>query len=418
MIPFDVTDAGVRLAVAGLGGLAVGIEREWSARASQRSPRFGGVRTFLLLGLSGGLGAELTLEGYMAAGLAVVAASAALVVAAYAASAWKVDVEGTTEVSAIVVLAAGFLAGSGRLGLAAGIFAITAFALVEKSRIHSLVYRIPPQTLTAAARFAVLALVVLPALPAGPYGPPPGFRPRELWALVLLFSGLSFSGFLALHAAGARRGYGIAGLLGGLVSSTLVTLNFARESRAAGAPVEALANGTIGACTVLFARTAFLVLLLEPAIGGPVIRLFAFPFLVGAVWVAIGMWRGGSSTTDAELPRNPLRLLAALQMAAAFQIVLFLVDWASARFGSSGTLASAALLGTTDVDALTFSMVKIGGKGISPALAARALTVGVLANTLLKLVIALVLGSARYRLRVASGLAALAVATAVMLRFS
>jgi nucleotide-binding universal stress UspA family protein len=133
--------------------------------------------------------------------------------------------------SALVVLAAGYLAGLGRLGPASAIFAVTALVLVEKSRIHGLVHRIRSETLEAAARFAVLALVVLPLLPEGPFGPGPGLRPRELWALVLVFSGLSFAGFVAPRVVGGDRGWGLSGMLGGLISSTAVTLTHARESR-------------------------------------------------------------------------------------------------------------------------------------------------------------------------------------------
>src|SRR5262245_65078194 len=72
-----------RLGVAALGGLAVGIEREWSARARARPARFAGVRTFLLLGLLGGLSAILADVVGSPAGLVLLAAGAALVVGAY-----------------------------------------------------------------------------------------------------------------------------------------------------------------------------------------------------------------------------------------------------------------------------------------------------------------------------------------------
>ena len=85
--------------------------------------------------------------------------------------------------------------------------------------------------LEAAARFAVMAVVILPLLPEGPYGPAGGIRPRELWALVLLFAGLSFAGYIARRVVGAKHGYPVAGLLGGLMSSTSVTLAFSRASR-------------------------------------------------------------------------------------------------------------------------------------------------------------------------------------------
>ena len=233
----DALQVATRLGVAALGGLAVGIEREWSTRARARPARFAGVRTFLLIGLLGGLGATLSELAGPAIGLTVIAAAAALVVGAYIVTAAQGgDVDGTTEVSALVVLAAGAVAGTGRLALASALSALTVLVLVEKSRIHTLVHRLRSETIEAAARFAVLALVVLPLLPEGPFGPAPGLRPRELWALVLLFSGLSFGGFLALRLVGPDRGYALAGLLGGLVSSTAVTLSFSRESRHEAAP--------------------------------------------------------------------------------------------------------------------------------------------------------------------------------------
>ena len=107
----DTLDLATRLGVAALGGLAVGIEREWSARARVRPARFAGVRTFLLLGLLGGLGATLGDLAGPAVGLVVLMAAGALVVGAYVVTARGGDVDGTTEVSALVVLAAGALAG-------------------------------------------------------------------------------------------------------------------------------------------------------------------------------------------------------------------------------------------------------------------------------------------------------------------
>jgi uncharacterized membrane protein (DUF4010 family) len=84
----------------------------------------------------------------------------------------------------------------GSVRLASGIIALATLLLVEKSRLHALVKRIDDVGLRSGVRFAVMALVVLPLLPEGPYGPLGGIRPRELWALVLFFSGLSFAGYV------------------------------------------------------------------------------------------------------------------------------------------------------------------------------------------------------------------------------
>src|SRR4029453_14197797 len=132
--------------------------------------------------------------------------------------------------------------------------ALATLLLVEKSRLHSLVNRIDNVSLRSGVRFAVMALVVLPLLPEGPYGPLGGVRPRELWVLVLFFSGLSFAGYIARRLVGPGHGYLVTGLLGGLVSSTNVTFTFARASRDDTTMDRALAFGAVAANAMLYPR--------------------------------------------------------------------------------------------------------------------------------------------------------------------
>jgi uncharacterized membrane protein (DUF4010 family) len=80
-------------------------------------------------------------------------------------------------------------------------------------------------------------------------------------------------------------------------------------------------------------------------------------------------------------------------MAAAFQVAVVLLDAASGFWGTGGVFASAAALGLTDVDALTFSMSRFGEDAAVRALAAKAIAVGILVNTLFKLGLVLILGS-------------------------
>ena len=410
-------DLAARLAVAALGGLAVGIEREWSVKRGHHAPHFAGTRTFLLLGLLGALGAELVRAGFGAVAAAIVVAAASLVVVAYLLTARREDVGGTTEVAALIVLAGGALAGMGRLTVASGLFATTTLVLAEKSRFHSFVEKIESHELMAAARFSVLALVIFPLLPEGPLGPAPGLRPRELWMFALIFSGVSFVSFLAMRFVGLRRGYGVAGLLGGLVSSTAVTLNFSRESRRHPQLGPLLGAGTIAACTVLPLRVILLVLLLNADVGVHLIPLLLPVFFAGFCSVVLMLGRHRSRAINAPTPRNPLRFAAAIQMAAAFQLVLYLVDAVVRRFGTSSLLASAALVGLTDVDALLYSMIKLGGVQAGSLLAAQAVAVAVLANTLFKLGAALTIGRGSFRPATAVGLVVISAAGLAALWF-
>ena len=413
----ETIDVAVRFAVAALGGLAVGIEREWSVKRGRHTPHFAGIRTFLLLGLVGALGAELVRSGPGAAGAMLFVAGSLLIVVAYAITSRGGDVGGTTEVAALIVLAGGALAGMGRLTLASALFAITTLVLVQKSLFHTFVQRIRSHELLAAVRFAVLALVIFPLLPAGPFGPPPGVRPQELWALVLIFSGLSFVSFLALRVVGLNRGYGLVGLLGGLVSSTAVTLNFSRESRQSLHLGRVLGIGVIAACTVLPLRVLFLITVLNPTVGATAARYLLPPFLAGLAAAGLAWRRNDPKTIKAPIPRNPLRLGAAIQMALAFQVVLSIMGWTGARFGSSGTLTSAAVLGLTDVDALTYSMVKLGGAAALTSTAAKALAIGVLSNTAFKAGIVLTVGRGSFRTAAVSGLLVLGLGSLLALFF-
>src|SRR5690606_5941858 len=171
----------IGLIIAVLGGAAVGLERQWSGHAEGPHARFAGIRTFTMLGGIAGVSGWLWTAGMAALSATLLAGAVALTVAAYVAGSRR-DIDGTTEVAALVVLAAGVLAGIGSIRLASGIIAALMLLLVEKSRLHALVARLDDVDLRSAARFAVMALVVLPLLPAGPFGPFGVIRPRLLWA--------------------------------------------------------------------------------------------------------------------------------------------------------------------------------------------------------------------------------------------
>jgi uncharacterized membrane protein (DUF4010 family) len=398
------------LVIAALGGAAVGLERQWSGHAQGPEARFAGIRTFTMLGALAGLGGWLWSIGVTAPAVVLLAGGVLVIGAAYIAGSRR-DIDGTTEVAALVVLAAGLLAGLGYSKLASGIIALTTLLLVEKSRLHSMVARIDTVGLRSGVRFGVMALVILPLLPAGPYGPLGGVRPRELWMLVLFFSGLSFAGYVARRLVGPGHGYLVTGLLGGMVSSTNVTFTFARSSRSEPALSRELATGAVAANVMLFPRVLIAAGILNVSV---VLALWPYllpPALVAIVVLAI-MVRGASVTGDAPSLTidNPLQLGAALQMAVLFQVVLWGVYLAREAWGESGVLASAAILGLTDADALTLSMARGVARTSGPDVAALAIAVGVLSNTVLKTGLAVFLGSARFRLIAGGTLLLMAVA--------
>jgi uncharacterized membrane protein (DUF4010 family) len=404
-----------RLAIAGLIGLAAGLEREWSGHASGPDARFAGIRTFFLLGLFGAIAGTLVSLAAPYIATALVAGGAALCVVAYWVAVKKPSssTDGTTEAAALTIIALGVLAGLGFTGLAAGAGAVVVLMLSEKSRLHWLVGRLTEPELRAGLQFAVLAVVVLPLLPSGPYFGDFAVRPRALWTLVLLFSALSFGGFVARRKFGAGRGFRITGALGGLVSSTAVTLTFSRLSQGADDIGGALARGVLAACAVLIPRVIIVSAALNPAVALALVPTLA-PALVVAL--AFALWGGRGDQSSSHKPEvsetSPLRLPAAIQLAVAFQIAMIAVALGRRYWGATGVYTGATLLGLTDVDALTVSMSR-SEANLEVAMAARAITIGVLSNTIVKLGLALVLGRRTFRRRTATGLALLAGASAV-----
>ena len=412
----------VRLGIAALAGLAVGLEREWSGKAHGPHARFAGLRTFFLLGTLGGVAGWLVSSetvGPVALGVSLVTAAAALVVIAYflAGRRGGEAIEATTEVAALLVIALGALAGLGYVVLASGASAIMVLALSEKERLRAAVARIGAEELRAGFQFAVLALVILPLLPDRTFGPLGGINPRQLWIVVLLFSGLNFAGYLARKAAGAARGYGVTGLLGGLVSSTAVSLQFSRLSRDAPSLGRGLAIGVIAACTVLLPRVVVLSLALNFRVAYALLPLLAPPFLLGAAITVVALWRerGGSASKSDVANQSPLRVWSAIRMALAFQAALTGIALVRATVGNPGILVSAALLGLTDMDALTLSMNRLGTSSDVVALAAHAIAIGVIANSLLKLGLVLSLGTGEFRRWAALGLTLLTLVSGIAL---
>jgi uncharacterized membrane protein (DUF4010 family) len=270
-----------------------------------------------------------------------------------------------------------------------------------------MVARIDDEPLRAAARFGVMAVVILPMLPEGPYGPGVGIRPRELWLLVLFFSGLNFAGYVARRAVGARYGYPLAGLLGGLVSSTNVTFSFARQSGPTAHGRLGLAYGVVAACTTLFVRVAVATAALNARLLSTLWPYLIPPFVVGTAAVGLGIRHMHREPEVADPPRNPLRVFEAVQMAVIFQVVLFLVDAAQRFGGGAGVVVSGAVVGLTDLDALTLSMARSAGQSIPPDVAGQAIAAGLISNTVVKITIAVLLGAPGFRGVVAASLGAM-----------
>lgn len=387
-------------------GALVGIEREKRKREAT-DPRGVGLRTFMLLALFGALASFLGASHSSLSWLlpAALLAAVTLLAAGY----WldtrsSVDTPGmTTEMAALCVFLLGALCVVGERVLAAGLGVALAAVLAYKQPLHSLVVRLGWDDVFAGLRLLVATFIVLPLLPDRAIDPWQAINPYRLWWLVLLIAALSLIGYVGTRLLGEGRGAALTGLTGGLVSSTAVTLSFARQSRLGDQPPVAmmLACGVMLAWGVMFVRVLVAVLIVNralwPALWPPVLAAgLACLVLAGGLY-----WRGQTArsvdATHAGVPlKNPFSLLSAISFGLVFALVLLIVKLVGQYLPGQGEYVVAALAGLTDVDAVTLSMAEYARSGDAD-IAVGAILIAIAANTLCKCGMLIALGGRNLR---------------------
>lgn len=413
-----LTRLGLALAI----GFLIGVERGWRSREEAEGERAAGVRTFALTGLSGGLWALLAKE----VGDVVFAAGFIAFAAAMTLFRWReTEHEGrfgaTTVVAAFLTFALGAYAIVGDMAAAAAGAVATTALLAAKDVLHTWLKALSWEELRAALILLAMSFVVLPVLPNEGYGPYQALNPYSLWLMTIVVAGVSFIGYVAMKIAGTRYGTLIAGVAGGLVSSTVTTLDLARKAKAAPANARMFLAGAIAASVTMFGRVGIVVALFGPSL----LERLAAPLaaaavvLVTAALVLIAPWATSEPQGEGEGAqlRNPFDLREALGFAALLAVILLLSKALTAMFGAEGSVGLAAVAGIADVDAITLSMTELAGSGGSAALeAAVAILVAVAANSLSKSVLAIFAGGRWFgSLYLAISLAALAAGGVVAL---
>lgn len=400
---------GGRVLVALLIGLLIGLDRE-RAEVRKRRPLFAGVRTFPLIALAGCL--PMLFGG--TAGLILVAIGflgvAAIAAVSYARSSAAGELGATTEIAALGTYLLGALSGHGQPFVAAAAGIAVAVLLVAKPQLERFSRALSREEIAAALELAVISVIVLPLLPNRGYGPWEVLNPREIWLIVVLVTGLSFGGFIAMRLFGESRGLILAGAIGGLISSTAVTWSMSQRSRAAAAIARPAAAAVILASAIMCARVA----LLAGAINlGILPRLLPTIAAMGLVAVLAAWWvTRGKNREPARAEKslgNPFSLKQAILFGLFYSAVLLLVRGAREWLGSAGLYPAAALSGVVDVDAVTLAMTRLGPTDTSWRVPAAAISLAVVVNTLVKAGISLGFGGRGFRAMSALGLGSMAV---------
>ena len=392
------------LAVALLVGLLIGLDRE---RAEVRKGRqmFAGIRTFPLIALLGAgltlLRAELGPWPLLAGFIAV----AGISLVSYARGAGEGDMGATTEVAALATFALGAMAGVGQLVVTGAAGVAVAVLLAVKPSLERLSRALSEPEISAVLELAVISAIVLPLVPDHGYGPWGVLNPFRIWMVVVLVSAVSFAGFVAVRWKGEQGGLFWAAALGGLVSSTAVTMAMAQRSRESPDAGRAIAAGAILATSVMCGRLLVLVAAAAPPLLSRVLPPVGAMALTGLTW-ALLLRRATSARPENSTTRrlnNPFSLRSAIAFGAVFAGALLLVRGCEALFGSKGTLIAALVSGFIDVDAVSIALAR-SSRPDNLWQSAAGIVIACASNNLFKSAIAVITGAGSFRGLVALGL--------------
>jgi len=384
------------LAIAAGLGLLIGLQREWSEHG------VAGIRTFPIIALFGcfaGLSAETLGSWTVAAGLLALGA----VVLAARFELEDKDVPGTTtQIACLLVylLSAGLAVGFVTEAVVTAGFLVV--LLHWKKSLHGFVRRIGRQELHAVVQMALVGLVILPVLPNRAFGPYAVINPFEIWLMVVLIVGISLAAYLLSRLVRSDRGALLAGILGGLISSTATTVSYSHRSKDSESATRVAASVILIATPVVFARVMVEVAVVAPAILPvtlPPLSL-AMVLMIGLAWLS---FRNNATAASGDADQHPPSDLGtAIGFGLLYMLVLVAAAAARDYFGNSGLYAVAAISGLTDMDAITLSSAQLVKAGqLAPTECWRVILVGAMANLAFKFGVIAALGHRELKRRTA-----------------
>ncbi|HMV59795.1 MAG TPA: MgtC/SapB family protein [Agitococcus sp.] len=370
-------------------GLLVGLQREKAESA------LAGIRTFPLISLMGAMtglvaqhfGGWILASGFITLAIVILSAKFALFKS-------NQDLGITTEVAALLMYIVGAYLTFGDATIAIVVGALTAVLLQMKDVLHDFVRKMGERDILAIMRFVAIALVILPILPNQNYGPFHVLNPYDIWRMVVLIVAISLMGYAAYKVFKDKAGTLLAGILGGLISSTATTVSYARNTKTLPETSSLAALAIMLASTVSVIRVTLAFMVVSPSatsvIAPPLLTLFA---IMVVICVALYFSRSGETHTMPE-PDNPAELTSAIVFGLLYGGIIFAVAAAKEMFGQQSLYLIAMISGLTDVDAITLSTGRlVEGQRLEAHTGWQLVMIAIMANLVFKWGAVAVLGN-------------------------
>jgi uncharacterized membrane protein (DUF4010 family) len=369
---------------------------DFFAHVTERRP--GGIRTFPMLALAGGMLYLLDPTHGIAftAGLLVLGA---WLVTYYRAHLAEIDETGETRTNLIVPLlnVHAYLLGAVALALPPWVAVTTTvmavLLLTGRTWLHDLARRIDMKEIVTAGQFLILTGIILPLLPNEPVTTLTAITPRQVWLALVVVCTFSYVSYLAQRYWAAAAGGLWMAALGGLYSSTAATVVLARQAKADPTVRRQAQAGITLATAIMYLRILAIVAIFDLELARVLLVPLCALSLAGLVFCGLQYRVFGSSADDQPAQpepakpassRNPLELGAAIIFAVLFVVTSFLSTWATKEFGVTGIYSLAAIVGISDIDPFVLNLAQGGLTGVSLDTLVGAILIAASSNNILK----------------------------------
>jgi uncharacterized membrane protein (DUF4010 family) len=305
--------------------------------------------------------------------------------------------------------------------------------LHAKGRIRRFSDRLETGEVVTACKFLAIVGVVLPLIPATmPTGDGPLWRflavlpvtPKQIWVAVVITTAISYLGYVLQTYLYPRKGLLLAGLVGGLYSSTATVVVLAKRSKGGADGDHEMATAILLAVSMMYLRLLALVAIFRLSaamVVGPALIVLSGAAAGYALWLhrrqpapapevatPTAAAPGGGGVAERALRRNPLELSAALIFAVLFAVVSFVTKYVLESFQDAGLRVMSFVVGFSDITPFVVSLLQ-GNFGIGDRQIVQAVIIASASNNVLKLAYTYLLGARRTANLAAAGLIGLVV---------
>ena len=229
--------------------------------------------------------------------------------------------------------------------------------LSEKSEIEKYVEKLDKSEFLAVLKFLLLTIIILPALPDKEYTQF-NLNPTHIWQIVIMVSAIGFVGYFLMKKFGSRAGLSISGLLGGVVSSTAVSIAVGNIAKRQPEQSRNALQSSMFASSIMYIRILIIIWIINPAV---IFNLWWKLVALGIIGVLLSVGIGLKSNAAGEqfsTLQNPFELKPAVMFAVLFVVLSVITVLVKKFFGTGGILTLSAIVGVTDIDPFILSLVR------------------------------------------------------------